>query len=171
MYRHLFTEDDMAINQQKILHVTQEFKKTDICTSHPSIIIWVKFNAEDFNVMLFSNYKFCKNQCSENYPYILPETKFSPYFLHTLSHLVKIQKTSRQLFHKNCCSDKHTLLGGINEILPVFSTLCIKSATEDLNKHLSDCGFNKNWPIESHILLRDIKAFLSCAYTNIVISL
>jgi hypothetical protein len=60
--------------------------------------------------------------------------------------------------------------GGLNENLPVFSTFYIKFGTKDLNKHLSDCEFNKNWSSESHILLRDINAFLSCAYTNIVLS-
>lgn len=64
MYLHLFTEDDMATNQQNILHVTLGFKRTATCTFHPTIIIYIKSNAEDFNVMFFSNYKFCKNQYS-----------------------------------------------------------------------------------------------------------
>lgn len=71
MLLHFFTEDDMAINQQKILHVTQGFKRTSTCTFHTSIIICVKFNAEDFNVMFFSNYEFCKNQYSANHPLLI----------------------------------------------------------------------------------------------------
>ena len=61
----------MATNQQKILHVIQGFKRTATCTFHPSIIIWVKFNAEYFNVMFFSNYEFCKNQYSANHPLLI----------------------------------------------------------------------------------------------------
>jgi hypothetical protein len=70
MYLHFFTDDGMATNQPKILYVTQRFKRTATCTFHPSIIIWVKFNAEDSNVMFFSN-EFCKNQYSANHPLLI----------------------------------------------------------------------------------------------------
>jgi hypothetical protein len=71
MYLHFFTEDDMATNQQKIVHVTQGFKRTSTCAFHISIIIYIKFNAEDFNVMFFGNYEFCKNQYSVNHPLLI----------------------------------------------------------------------------------------------------
>jgi hypothetical protein len=71
MYLHFVYEDDMATNHQKILHVTQWFKWTASCTFHPSIIIWVKFSAEDLNMMFFRVYEFCTKsvQCKPPFTY------------------------------------------------------------------------------------------------------
>jgi hypothetical protein len=91
MYLHSIYEDDMATNHQKILRVTQGFKKNASCTFHPSIIIWVKFSAEDFNMMFCNVMNSAKISTVQAILYLSPEIKFSPYFLHTSSHLDKIQ--------------------------------------------------------------------------------
>lgn len=79
---------------------------------------------------------------------------------------------SKHEFFENWQSERHTVLKGVNEIVPMFSTFCIwldKFGTGYVHKNvLSDSEFCENGHSEGNTLLRGVNEFMYVFSTFIV---
>jgi hypothetical protein len=107
---------------------------------HPSIMeyyqelnssIFVRFATRLLYKKLLNKHDFHETRLSDSHT-LLRAMNLYPYFTYSLVGLGAVQYTrsaetplNTYDFHESWCSESHIFLKGINEILPIFSTLFI----------------------------------------------